>query len=105
MSLFLLSVILLGLAGCKVQPGEEGAAGIHKEYVEGEILIKFKAGVSMEEIGRVNKTLGTEIIKVLSDRLYLLRLPKDSTVLEMIERYMEKPEVEHAEPNYRVRIQ
>ncbi len=107
--LLILWVSLSGLSGCNLDTGKTTMADNKpqsSEYVEGEIIVKFKEGVSLEKIGEINQAMGTEIIKVFSSgKLFLLRLPKDVAVLDMVEKYKRLPEVAYGEPNYIVRMQ
>ena len=107
--LLILWVSLSGLSGCNLDTGKTTIVDNKpqsSEYVEGEIIVKFKDGVSLEKIGEINKAMGTEIIKVFSSgNLFLLRLPEDANVLDMLERYKRLPEVAYGEPNYIVRMQ
>ncbi len=74
-------------------PGEQ-------KYVPGEILVKFKPGVSEEKIARVNAGHGTELTYTSPYAGFkLLKIPKAKTVEEMIEVYSRNPNVEYAVPN------
>ena len=107
--LFVLWVSLSGFSGCGLETGDmvNGSNALRNdEYVKGEILVRFKDEVSMERIGDINKAIGTEIIRTFSSgRLFLLHFPEGFTVIDMMERYKELPEVKFAEPNYKVKIQ
>ncbi|MEE8424097.1 MAG: hypothetical protein V3S49_06105 [Thermodesulfobacteriota bacterium] len=107
--LLILWVSLSGLSGCNLDTGKTTIVDNNlqsSEYVEGEIIVKFKGGVSLQKIEEINKAMGTEIVKVFSSgKLFLLRLPKGVTVPIMLERYKRLPEVEYGEPNYIVRMQ
>ena len=75
---------LTGLAGCNLDTGKTTIVDNKpqsSEYVEGEIIVKFKEGISLQKIEEINKAMGTEIIKVFSSgKLFLLGLPKDAGV-------------------------
>ncbi len=105
----ILWVSFSGLAGCNLDTGKTTIVDNtpqSSEYVEGEIIVKFKDGVSLQKIEEINKAMGTEIIKVFSSgKLFLLRLPKGVNVLDMVEKYKRLPEVAYGEPNYIVRMQ
>ncbi len=74
-------------------------------YKEGEILVKFKEGVSPAQIEEINGRMGTEVRSVLSSiGVYVLKLPPGATVEAMVEKFCALPEVEYAEPNYKVSI-
>ncbi|MFH1146692.1 MAG: hypothetical protein V1736_03180 [Pseudomonadota bacterium] len=73
------------------------------QYQQGEILVKFKKDVSKEAIEGVNKSVGTEVIKHFHHiGAYLLKLPAGMEVKDGIKVYQGQPEVEYAEPNYKV---
>lgn len=107
--LLILWVSLSGLSGCNLDTGKTTIVENKlqsSEYVEGEIIVKFKAGVSLQKIEEINKAMGTDIMKVFSSgKLFLLGLPNDVTVPAMLERYKRLPEVAYGEPNYIVRMQ
>ena len=111
--LILLSILAFTTVSCQgnpdAQPGLEkteavskGISGVKKQdYREGEVLVKFRSGVNRSAIEKMIKGLDLEIIKVVSaPNLYLLRIPRDSTVPEIIERLRQFEEVEYSEPNY-----
>jgi len=112
-ALILLSIIVFATVSCQgtsdVQLGLEkpgamgkGISGVKKQdYREGEILVKLRSGVNKPAIEKLIKGLDLEIVKVISaPNLYLLRIPRDSTVPEIIERPKQFEEVEYSEPNY-----
>ncbi len=77
-------------------------SGRHK-YKDGELIIKFKKGVSASKVADSHKVIGAKGWK----RLHLINaehviLPEGLTVEEALERYRSDPNVEYAEPNYRV---
>jgi len=94
------------------------------EYAPDQIIVKFKAGtsddtisvtnsknkvVSSEKIMKKNpKAVENEKTKILKkhglDRIYLLKLPKNSDVNKIVSKYNENPDVEYAEPNHIVHI-
>lgn len=111
--LILLSILVFTTVSCQgtsdTRPGLEktgavskGISGVKKQdYREGEVLIKFRSGVNRPAIEKLIEGLDLEIIKVVSaPNLYLLRIPRDSTVPEIIERLRQFEEVEYSEPNY-----
>lgn len=106
-SILVLSLgLVMGGIGCletieEEKPSEE----LKGEYVPGEILVKFKADVTQEEIEAINESFGVEVIEVLAlNGVYRLKIPEESTVPEMIKEYRGIPEVEYANPNYIARI-
>jgi hypothetical protein len=76
-----------------------------KSYVEGEMLVKFKDGVTAAQIAALNAATGCEIADTVSGLgIYRLRLPEGTEVPEMIARYEASGLVAFAEPNHRVSI-
>ena len=111
--LILLNILVFTTVSCQgslgAQPGLEkteavskGISGVKKQdYMEGEVLVKFRSGVNRPAIEKLIGGLDLEIIKVVSaPNLYLLKILSDSTVLEIIERLRQFEEVEYSEPNY-----
>jgi hypothetical protein len=87
--------------------GMEGAnkpAG--KPYAEGELLVKFREGVSEARIQEVLRQTGTGVSKFLRTvKVYVLKLPPGAPVEDMRKKFQALPEVEYAEPDYTVTIQ
>ncbi|MQY76092.1 MAG: hypothetical protein GH155_00490 [Spirochaeta sp.] len=111
--LILLSIFVFTTVSCQgnpdAQPGPErtgavskGISGVKKQdYRKGEILVKFRSSVNRPAMEKIIEGLDLEIIKVvLVPNLYLLRIPRDSTVPKIIERLRQFEEVEYSEPNY-----
>lgn len=72
-----------------------------KDYMTGEVLVKFKSSVNKPAIEKIIKTLGLKKIKVISSpNLYLLKIVGSSTVPEAIENLKKFDEVDYSEPNY-----
>lgn len=73
-------------------------------YVEGEVLVKFKDGVSEERAREIIEAENGEILRVIGETgLYHIRLQKGKDVKETIKRLLQLPEVSYAEPNYIIR--
>jgi hypothetical protein len=67
----------------------------------GEILVKFKPGVTRETLDRIAQENGLRIIRLVSPPgLYLLEIRTTVSEKEMIQRISRLVEVEYAEPNY-----
>ncbi|MEK6656291.1 MAG: hypothetical protein AABY58_02515 [Nitrospirota bacterium] len=82
---------------------EENKKIIKKDdkYKKGELLVKFKEGVSEEEIRNINKGRGTEVIEFIKGiKVYRLKIVSNKSVEDMVEAYSKDPKVEYAEPNY-----
>jgi subtilisin family serine protease len=102
----------------------KGANSDDNQYAPDEIIVKFEAGTSDETISIINSknlvisleklmkknpnAVENEKTKILKkhgiDRIYLLKLQKNSDVSEMVSKYSENPDVEYAEPNYKVHV-
>ncbi|MBI4838688.1 MAG: hypothetical protein HY806_06010 [Nitrospirae bacterium] len=108
-----------------------------KLYIEGELLVKFKDGVTEERIKEIIAQKGASVIKFISNiKVYHLKLRPEQTVVykkpedsastycisppcvvewqevmpgqgveDAITEFSSMPEVQYAEPNYKVRIQ
>lgn len=82
-----------------VEPDEE-------EYVPDELLVKFKEGVSAENITAINENLGTKMVNELEEgRLYLLKISSSAKLEDVMKTYKALPEVEYVEFNYIVGIE
>lgn len=69
-------------------------------FVPDEIIVKFKPGVSQENIKAINARHGTsEIYTSPFAGFKRLRIPNRKTVPEMVEIFSKNPNVEYAEPN------
>jgi serine protease len=72
-----------------------------EKYVPGEILVKFKPGISDKEIGNINAKHETSVLYTSPYAGFkTLKVPKTKTVEEMAEIYSKNPNVEYAVPNY-----
>ena len=71
------------------------------EVEPGEILVKFESDVSSLAIETIHQRLGASVLEVIPKlSLYRLRIPEESTITEMIQRYQNTKGVAYAEPNY-----
>jgi len=72
-----------------------------RDYIPGEILVKFKAGTAAGDADRLHATLHATKEKEIG-RLHLqrLKLSKGLSVEEAVRKYRQDPNVEYAEPNY-----
>jgi len=72
-----------------------------KDYVPGEILVKFKDGTDNQAIKSIERKLHLETIRLLSKpSLYLMKILDGSSVESVIERLQNYKEVKYSEPNY-----
>jgi len=76
------------------------------EYAAGEVLVKFKANVSLAEAKSLHRRLESKILKHFERiNVDLVKIRDGWTVEKAIEAYHADPNVEYAEPNYTRRIQ
>ena len=102
--LFIASVSCASAGTNSSQKAEEENKKIIKKddkYKKSELLVKFKKGVTEEEITAINKMMGTEAIEFIKGiRVYRLKIISNKSVEDMVEAYSKDPKVEYAEPNY-----
>lgn len=74
------------------------------KYADGEIIVKFRDGVTKEKMVQTNNEKKSKI-KRENKKLgfYTLSVPEGKTVEEMVREYQKDPSVESAEPNYVVK--
>lgn len=72
------------------------------KYVEGELLVKFNPEIKAEEaVEIINEEYHCKIIRFLiPNKTYLIRLPKDKTVNDMLARFENDPRILYAQPNF-----
>jgi general secretion pathway protein D len=77
-----------------------------RRFTEGEILVKFREGVTDKEAQEFISRQGATMIKYFeSIKVYHLRLRRGQDVEEAVNEFSKMPEVQYAEPNYRMRLQ
>jgi len=77
------------------------AADAQTRYMASEILVKFKAGVTQQEIDASHAQYRVTVIEYLTAlQLYRLRIPADKSVEEMLTLYRNDGRVDYVEPNY-----
>jgi hypothetical protein len=83
------------------EPKLEPAGGEGKNYVPGEIMVKFHGGASEKTIQEIMRELHLETIRIVSKPdLYLMKILDGSSVENVLERLHNYEEVKYAEPNY-----
>lgn len=93
-----------GQVGISIGDGEKKEP-LKGEYVQNELLVKFKAGISTKNVTEIHAQLGTKVVHVLADGLlYQLQLPPSASLEEVKKAYEARPEVEYVEVNYVVGI-
>ncbi|MBW2643363.1 MAG: S8 family serine peptidase [Deltaproteobacteria bacterium] len=100
----LASLLVLGFTGISfgqeffVKDGVKTIEG--PKWVPGEILVKFKPGVSGKVIADMNSRHGASVISTSRFAGFKrLRIPGRKTVADMVEIYKRNPNVEYVEPN------
>ncbi|MBI1951024.1 MAG: S8 family serine peptidase [Acidobacteria bacterium] len=83
-------------------PAPASGAG-EGRYVPGEVLVRFKPGVSGVERGRARSEVAARKEREFRSRAEHWRLPPGLSTEEAIARLRRNPHVEYAEPNYIVR--
>jgi len=72
-----------------------------KNYVRGQILVKFKDGMDEHAIENIQRELSLKTIRVVhAPNLYLMKILNGSSVETIMERLKDFPEVAFSEPNY-----
>ena len=98
-----IAVLALALASVMVRCG---SAAQERNYVEGELLVKFRAGVSEERMAEIHRILGNRVVESWPEiRWYRVLLKEGVTVPEGIQAYRSLPEAEDVEPNFRRRAE
>lgn len=72
-----------------------------KDYLPGQILVKFKNGTDAQAIETIQRELHLKTIKIVSSpNLYLMKILDSSSVERTVERLRNYEEVKYSEPNY-----
>jgi hypothetical protein len=75
--------------------------GEKSEYVEGEVLVRFKADVEDARAREIIEERGGTVLRQYKGLgIYLIGLKKGQSVEEGVDVFGSLPEVEYAEPNY-----
>ena len=90
----------IGIQGGE-QPKLSPEGGETKNYVPGEILVKFRDGTTDQAKEAIQRKVHLETIRLISKpNLYLMKILDGSSVESVMERLGKLKEVKHAEPNY-----
>ncbi|HDY75707.1 MAG TPA: hypothetical protein ENH49_04210, partial [Candidatus Marinimicrobia bacterium] len=77
-----------------------------QDYVQGEILVKFKSAASSTNRASLNTSLGSSVLRNLdSIGAQQLKVRPGLSVQDAIKEYQYRPEVEYAQPNYIYHLQ
>jgi subtilisin family serine protease len=73
-----------------------------KSYKEGELIVKFRSGVTADASLQTHQAAGVSVTKSFPHVAGLehVKLPEGVSVTDAVEEYMSDPNVEYAEPNY-----
>ena len=98
----IIGVIFCGKAIAQQEFFEKSfSTSVGPKYVPGEIIVKFKPGVSDKAIVDWNQGRGCSVLSTSKSAGFKrLKIAKRKTVEEMVEIYKRNPNVEYAEPNY-----
>jgi parallel beta-helix repeat protein len=86
------------------------AGDLEFEFVPGEVLVKFRTGIStgstngivttgIASVDKLNRRFEAKGIKKVFSNVYKLKLPNDADVFSVAKEYETDPNVEYAEPN------
>lgn len=98
----LVSVVFLSFIGSENAFSVDGVAPKPRlpPNVSGEILVKFKHGVSDARKNQIHTQLATELIKNINEiGWHHVRSKRGESTEILLERYRSNPDVEYAEPN------
>jgi len=103
--ILLLAIVFSFCCTCQHSPSVEvktdRAVQSQKEYAPGELFIKFKSEVQEKEIKEFLDLYGFSIIKKIEGQgTYQVKIPGNSSVLEMVEVLSQDSRIQYVEPNY-----
>ncbi len=77
----------------------------NQQYAQGELLLKFKEGITKEKALQIIAGKGAEVVRFMEQLgVYHIRLKKGQSVEEAVKEFAALPEVLYAEPNYTIKI-
>ena len=75
-------------------------------YIEGELLLKFKEGISKEKALEIISQHGASVKEFIEGtNICRIKLKPGQEVESVVKEFSSIPEVEYAEPNYKIKIQ
>lgn len=75
------------------------------QFVQGEVLVKFRADVTREKIEGIRKEYGLSLVERIEGiGVYRFKIPAMQRVKDVVDALNEDPRIEYAEPNYVLRI-
>ena len=76
-----------------------------KQYAEGELLVKFQKEIPVEKVMEIILNKEASLIEFLKDlEIYRLKLKEGQTVENAVKEFSDIPEVQYAEPNYKIKM-
>jgi hypothetical protein len=97
-----LAVFLLGACAASFTVPAPVSAG-DGQYVEGQVLVRFRADVSRQDQERILREEGAWVEKALGGTgVLLVALPAGKSVPDAVRGFSRRSEVEYAEPNFRM---
>lgn len=103
--LVLVGLLVLGFTGLSFGQELFEKSGVRTiegpKWQPGEIIVKFKRGVSEDVIREINQRHGSSVLSISKrGQFRRLRIPRNRTAEEMVAIYSRNPNVEYAEPNF-----
>jgi thermitase len=80
-------------------PAKASSTSASSDYVPGELIVKFKNGVSSQSIQALHSKLGAQVAKKSKYGWQVVKF-KNASVESMMLKYKADPNVAYAEPNY-----
>lgn len=97
----ILSILFFLFYSCGENPNQSRLTN----YKEGEIIVKFKSYKNISSESIVQSKVNSSVIEKLNDRgLIKVKLPEGIDLTEAIKIFSKEPDIEYAEPNYKVKI-
>ncbi len=98
---FVWVVFLLLIVSAFAQESDLVKAAAHPEYVEGELLIKYKTAIAGDQQTALAKEMGVEVIRSYERlKIQRCRVTGLQKVSSLMDAYKNNPNVEYVEPNY-----
>jgi thermitase len=99
------SAIPTGRALSETNPGGPQPASGEAAFAPGRILVRVEDSAPANAIAAVNRKNDARVEeKIPHTRVNVVDLPKDLSVPEAVERYEASPQVEYAEPDYKIQL-
>ena len=74
-------------------------------YVAGEIMVKFKDGVSPDSAKKIFESKGCQLLRLMQPlSIYRLKIAPGKEVKQMVEVFKKDPNIKWAEPVWKVNI-